>query len=516
MAQGEIIEMSQRLCIGLIQPSKTLISLLNSIGVWYEEVDLSSKLVGKYSLLIIDQIKPDNALETNIDLFLKSGGALLEISSKPLFYPSSVTKKYSKSIYNSKSDTEFDRITHLDIYDSWTSFNSDILSGLVDFKFDSQRKAGFIGLDLKNIADDLKYIRKRFLSTVGVHPDELANKLGRDSLSDIIELSIQRLFHIQELPFIKKWSSPGKTPIFGFRIDSDYGTKESLSKIYTLLDKHSIKGSWFLHVKAHEKWLDWFKSLNNQELALHGYKHGTSSSLDKISANISKGLDLLAKQNIHPQGFCAPYGIWNRQLKTAIKDFNFDYTSEFTSGYDCLPFKNQESENIQIPIHPICTGSLSRRRYTIDEMRLYFMDVYRQKISLFKSVLFYHHPLQNGIELFDEIFERSVSDSLTNLTFAEYASFWKKRARLDYSVVKSNGQYHINSNDDSLFLYISNSPDQFTLLSSGSQKTSDELNPTFKYQSASLPSLTELKKLHSNRLRMLKTSFNDWRNRYRL
>ena len=508
--------MSQRLSIGLSDPSPLLISLLNSIGVWYEKVDITKDLSRTYSLLIIGNTKPDQTTEHQIRNYLATGGALLEISTDPIYYPSLVTKRYSHSISNEKSGTEFDRISHIDIYSRWSYSDSSIFSGLVDFKVTKNGTLGFVGLNLTDLPKDSDYTRKRFLSPFGRQPDEIVNKLSRDSLADLIELSVQRMFHIHKLPFIKKWISPEPKPVFGFRIDTDFGTKESIEPIYKLLDNHSLNGTWFLHVQAHENWLKWFKDLNDQELALHGYKHGYSSSFSKVRSNIEQGLKTLVKNDIQPKGFCAPYGIWNNALRKSLEDFEFEYTSEFTSGYDALPFTNQYSDNIQVPVHPICTGSLNRRQYSFEDMKSYFCHIYDQKKALHKPVIFYHHPLQNGLELFDEIFTKANSDGMTNLTFLEYARFWRSRSQHKFSAVLSNRGIEIDSNDSSLLFFISKTPNEFALISSESQLVSLDLNPSFKYNSPSLPSVQELEKMQRDRLQILKTSFIDWRNRYRL
>lgn len=60
--------MKRRLCIGLISPSPYLISLLDSIGVWYEEADFNHNLFESYALLIFDssKINADQMKKTDI------------------------------------------------------------------------------------------------------------------------------------------------------------------------------------------------------------------------------------------------------------------------------------------------------------------------------------------------------------------------------------------------------------------------------------------------------------------
>lgn len=507
--------MKKKLCIGLISPSPILISLLDSIGVWYEEIDFNKSL-DNYCQLIIDGEFPSNKEEIQlIQDFSVAQGSVLEISTNPTFYSITVNKTSVKTVFNTISDTAFDRISHLDIYSNCAlSSASTLFSGLVDFqKKVDHSTIGFIGLDLRALPPSKDYIRKRFLSSFGIQPDEMVNKVSRDALCDLIELTIQKLLHDKDLPFVKKWTSPKPKPIFGFRIDSDYGTKESLQEIYSLLNKHTIPATWFLHVKAHENWLEYFKSLKGQEFALHGYKHGSSNTDQKISSNIEAGLSKLKKADIETKGFCAPYGIWNNGLEKVIGTYDFLYTSEFTTGYDCVPFHQEKISNLQIPIHPICTGSLSRKRYSNANIQRYFMDTYQRKEKLFKPILFYHHPLQIALNIFDEIFAQVNSDKLTKLTFGEYAEFWNRRHKLEFTAFVENDQIDIESNDPSLLLYISSSSNSFDLIPSKNQSISKDIKATFKYETPSLPSQEELKNLHRNRFELMKTSFIDWKNR---
>ena len=254
----------------------------------------------------------------------------------------------------------------------------------------------------------------------------------------------------------------------------------------------------------------------DQELALHGYQHGYSGSFSDIKSNIQQGFSKLKEIDINPNGFCAPYGMWNKSLANVLEHFDFKYTSEFSTGYDSVPFYQENFKNLQIPVHPICTGSLSRKRYSMDSIQQYFLHIYENKKKLFKPIIFYHHPLQVGFEIFEKIFQQVNSDQLTNLTFEEYAGFWNRRAQSRFTASVKDDKVEITSASSSLLLYISQTPESFDLISSKNQILSKEINSTFKYETPSLPSLDELQKLHHNRFDLMKTSFIDWKNRHRL
>ncbi len=506
--------MKRRLCIGLINPTEALVSILDSIGVWYETAGFDQSLSDRYVLLIIEKSTELNSEQIHAVLnFRAEGNSVLEICTSPKIYTKVVSLTRSTSIFNTGSGTEFDRISHIDLYSEWASSkNSRLLSGLVDFEDDSS--TGFIGLDLNRIFENNRYVRKRFLSISKPHPDEIVSETDRGTITDLIELTIQRLLHKKKLPFIKKWISPEKNSVFCFRIDTDYGTKESLSEIYGLLKKHSIKASWFLHVKAHEEWLGYFKNFKGQEIALHGYEHGAGAQHAKIKKNINDGLGKLREHNITPEGYCAPYGIWSEALGEVLKEFNFNYSSEFTKAYDALPFFT--TKHLQIPIHPVCTGSLSRKRYSSDQMGTYFQQVYQNKKNLFKPIIFYHHPLQPGLEVFGSILGKVNNDKLTNLTFIEYARFWEKRHESQFTAFLEDNSVMLQSTNKDLFLHVSSRPGTFNLVPATTRMLPKSIPHVFKYQTPSLPSINEMKELYSKKWNLLKTSFMDWRNRSNL
>ena len=66
------------------------------------------------------------------------------------------------------------------------------------------------------------------------------------------------------------------------------------------------------------------------------------------------------------------------------------------------------------------------------------------------------------------------------------------------------------------YLYISNSPEGFELITSKKELVIKSVNTSFKYGTRSIPSLQSLKKLHSNSFQIIKTNILDWKNRYRL
>ena len=108
------------------------------------------------------------------------------------------------------------------------------------------------------------------------------------------------------------------------------------------------------------------------------------------------------------------------------------------------------------------------------------------------------------------------SDRLTNLTFNEYAQFWNERTNFEFKAFYEDGNISLRTNMTNKYLYISNSSNEFDLISSKKELVIKSVNTSFKYETCSIPSVQSLDKLHSNPFQIIKTNILDWKNRYRL
>ena len=513
----------RNLCIGIIELSPGWKSILDQIGVWYQQVDSFKDLLTSYSVIIVNKpVSPEE--EEQLHAFNDDGGSILETPSGDTFSHARFTvAKKVKTLVNNYSIPFLQHIPYLDIYNEVQLYNGqDNFSGLIDFERIQKGIVCNLGVNPDTLIADNSHIRKRFFFKEGSHPDELVSKVSKGALVDLISSLLKELHFQQGLPFINKWISPEEKPVFAFRIDSDFGDKESIQDLYSIASEYDIPMTWFLHVKAHEDWLASFHEFKEHEIALHGYEHGTSDSYEHLFSNIETGLQLLVDAGFNPEGFCVPYGIWNEPLAEVLQKFEFRYTSEFTIGYDALPFKpihkNSELSSIQIPIHPICTGSLNRKSVSEEEMKEYFLNVFEAKVSSFQNTVFYHHPLQPGTQIWKEIFTKVNELGLTKLTFQEYASFWENRTKASCSAAINleNGELAFSGELEGIFVQVSKSHTSFELI----KRTSEEQitsSANFEYHH-SARKLTEqdIQLLKSNKLQLLKTSLLDWKNRIRL
>ncbi|MEQ9034696.1 MAG: polysaccharide deacetylase family protein [Gracilimonas sp.] len=511
--------MKQRLCIGIQEKNNAWTALLDQLGVSFEEVNYNYDLEYQYSVIIQNK-KPDKDQRSKLKGFLKKKGSLLEIGDNVVFNESKKIHSYhQKTIINDSRKSFLSHISHIDIRSKIrTHEDSSLLEGLVYIDPDAKYNLAYLGVDAGDLLQSSGYKRKYFYSQHKENPDEIVSQVSKHELSETLKSVLKELHFLRSLPYIEKWTSPTPKPVFGFRIDSDFGDKESIDQLYEIIHKHKKSATWFLHVQAHEDWLEHFKSFQNQEIALHGYEHGTSDSYKKVFHNINNGLQLLEKAGFEPTGFCAPYGIWNKALSKALHQTDFTYSSEFTFGYDGLPFQPaKEHLPLQIPIHPVCTGSLNRRQYSIKDMKSYFEQILRNKLSRFEPAFFYHHPLQPGLSVIDHLLELSNVHDFENLTFAQFATFWKERQAFTFDAYMKDNRVSIDkSSDPEKLIQVSFNHFEFDLVTTEKAVTDLTKSSKLKYSNPYLPNPNEASEMRRRNLQLLKTSLLDWKNRIRL
>jgi hypothetical protein len=484
-----------RLCTGILELSNAWVTLLDTLGIRYKIIDFEADLSTSYSCLIINR-QPDSDQEQKIGNYLSQNGSVM------------LTGKVRSSLFsNSESDRKIRSYIPSIFHDTITSYSSS--AGHL-IHWDGHPEHEFA---------NTSYKRKRFYFRPLMHPDELVNSVDKNALLVTLERIISELHFSRSLPFIKKWHSPSEKPVFGFRIDSDYGNQQSITNLYQLSQEFNLPFTWFLHVQAHEEWLSVFKEFQNQEIALHGFEHGTSDSYEHIHNNIERGFQKMSEAGLQPKGFCVPYGIWNDALGDVLQQFDFEYSSEFTLGYDSLPFhpihKNELHPTLQVPIHPICTGSLNRKSADESDMLEYFVGVLTDKLTARQPVFFYHHPMQIGLTVWKQLFATIRESDLIPITFLEYARFWKQRneAVIEAFFDAQNGILKVDSSDNAVFIQIAFSADKYRLIPAS--KTNKPLHSVKEYDWVDPVIYTreQDQELKKGRMQLIKTSLFDWRNR---
>ncbi|MBI3189492.1 MAG: polysaccharide deacetylase family protein, partial [Ignavibacteriales bacterium] len=286
----------------------------------------------------------------------------------------------------------------------------------------------------KRVAD------KSFYSSNKRLPFEQVALVSKNSLRRLVITSLEYLHRQRNIPFVHKWYFPENTsPVFAFRIDTDYANQSEIVKLYSLSQKYQIPFTWFVDVKSQQDFLSLFARMDNQEIGIHCFEHETFSDYERNYQNIQKAKQLLQSNHIDAVGFAAPFGKWNEALGRAIQDSGFEYSSEFSYDYDNLPsfpvIDGKVSSFLQVPIHPISIGTLKRLGYSDEEMINYFRFVIEQKHQAREPIILYHHPKDGHEKVLESIFKTVQQLQLPAVRFAEYVSFWKNRGESELHTV---------------------------------------------------------------------------------
>jgi len=233
---------------------------------------------------------------------------------------------------------------------------------------------------------------------------------------------------------------PDKKPLFIFRVDTDFADIGEIKALYELCKKYGISATWFIDVHS-EEILEYYKTMQDQEISLHCDKHYVYPDKANNLENIQEGLNKLLDHKISPAGFAAPFGDWNPALEEALFELDFTYSSEFGFAWDSLPIIRKQGQKrfMQIPIHPISPGRLRRSHFNHEEQLDYYLKVIENSKKSYIPAIIYHHPAHGMLDLIEKIFKYVKANRINNLTMHSYGSWWMKR----YEVIEQG-------NDDEL------------------------------------------------------------------
>jgi hypothetical protein len=413
--------------IGLLQYEPAWELLLRQIGISWKVISAEEDLSQHYSVVVVNADTNDS-IKLSIDAYAADGGAVLYTTSALNHKHSKVVKKKYISSLPPVRNSSYTTNNILDIYKVCYFFSN---NDIVEIEPVGNGYKAYLGIPCDIILSiDTK--RKNFYTDSARMPNEIVAHRAKGTFRQLIFSLLVHLHQIQNIPFVHKWYYPNGAPtIFTFRIDSDKGTQEQIEEIFQLSEKYSIPTTWFLDVKSHESWIEYFKKFKFQEVAVHCYEHAISQSREVNFENFSKAKSILKRSGIDINGFSAPTGIWTESLASTIEEMGFQYSSEFGFDYDnfpSFPFHSGKFSTVpQMPIHPICIGSMLRAHLSVNEMILYYKKIIDTNLALKEPICLYHHPTHRHNEVFEEIFSYIQKKNILTLSYSEYAMWWKKR-----------------------------------------------------------------------------------------
>lgn len=282
---------------------------------------------------------------------------------------------------------------------------------------------------------DTRHADKSFYAQRDRLPSERVSLVSKGAVFSVLHKSFEYLHHARGLPYCHLWWYPGGSRnVFSLRVDTDGGTRESIDELSGIARDFGFGISWYLDVRSHETWLSHFNLLAGQEVGLHCYEHRPFTSYDDIFRDLSRGRRLMEGVGLRPDGVTAPFGLWQESFARAVDDLGFRYSSEFSLAYDTLPFspmvRGSRFRALQVPIHPICVGSLLRIGYDEAAMCGYYERVIREKLARHEPLFFYHHPLHRHGQVLRYLCSRMDEEGIPPITLGEYAAWWVRRGEV--------------------------------------------------------------------------------------
>jgi hypothetical protein len=425
-----------KLVVGLTHPSSAWEQVLAQEGVSRAYVDFGkSRLDQEYSVIVATAV-PDPGHNEALKDYLARGGAVLgytgdlgdlyELETRPEHLQFLIADNEGPDI--TLLDLDSDGIVPGDANMLQTSSGTKALY-LGPFRGGF---AAFLPFDFSRCLYDIRPATRQFYATRERLPFERVSRVSKGEAIHLVHRLLERLHALRGIAYVRVADFPrGEGSTCVVRVDTDGASRAEVDELRDLAGSHSLRLSWFLDVRSHEKWLHHFAEMDGDELGVHCYAHQTYGVYEQNLRNIRKAKDRMVSAGLAPEGFAAPYGIWNPTLAAAVDDIGFAYSSEFSYAYDAFPFfpatPDRQFSTLQVPVHPVCLGSLKRVGYEEPQMQKYMTAIVERKVSRGEPLFFYHHPGDRSVRALDFLFSVLQERSGRIMTMGEFARWWKKR-----------------------------------------------------------------------------------------
>lgn len=434
-----------RLKIGLLEDRPSWLLFMRQLGASFERLESSSAEPGNYSAIIVN--RPPNSSEIEmLREYVRSGGVVLDCGYLGM---NSKKRRNVRWVSSSAGQTILPDVWLCDLYANTNhGTKGEHLDQWISFVGEGRGWVASMPVDIP--WTDTRRIRKSFYSPSGALPNEEVSKVSKGEWRKVVTGILQELHFRRGLPFVHLWFYPdNQSNVFLFRIDSDFGTRAQIRQLYDLGAGYAVHTTWFLHVAAHESWLDDFVRMSGQEIAVHGFEHGSYSSYEDNFRNIKKALEKLRQAGMNPKGMAAPFGLWNDGIGRTAEELAFEYGSEFSLDYDNLPsfpwLENRFSSVLQVPIHPVSIGNFIRIKSDPSHMKRYYRFMIEKKLSHFEPLAFYHHPTHEHWAVVEDLFQVIATKRIRSFSFNDYAAWWKQRSQISFDIYRERDELRVVS-----------------------------------------------------------------------
>ncbi len=434
-----------KLQVGLFEHSIHWEELLTQEGVPWTVIDAGSQEINRQCSALIVNRPLSRAERDTVEQYLKSGGGVLGYARDFSDVAGSRCRPERIEYLLNDDHSPFPGIQLMDVAREGcvsseanrlrTQSNSPaVLAGEL-----GGGVAVLLPFDVGDVMNDHRAATKNFYFTQERLPAERTSRISKGEIRYLIKAGLEFLHSARGIPYVHTWYFPeGNRNLFALRIDTDGAPRMDIDTLHGIACSHDIGMSWFLDVKSHEKWLHHFSTMSRQEMGVHCYEHRTYPTYEENLNNLRKARHIMETSGIPSYGMTAPFGIWNEGLAKAIDELGFEYSSEFSFAYDNLPiyptYGSTRSKALQIPIHPICIGSLLKVGYSESKMIDYFRWVARQKFLKNEPLFFYHHPSHKHWQVIESLVTTMKDYGISHTTFVDFARWWKHRLACHFSI----------------------------------------------------------------------------------
>jgi hypothetical protein len=430
--------MSQALRIYVSSLTPAWEELLLQCGLWFEPLPPLDTIDHNDASAILITSPVSSSKLAWFQRWCHQGGALLDVGNHLSRY-SAHTVNLRFLVAGKEEAVLFPEIWALDLYsDVMTLTGAELWGGTVALSTEGKGTWGVLGFDPAALWMDTRRARKRFYRHEGHSPNEVVSLVSKHHLTHLL-LGCLRWLHSQRgLPLARLSPFPDNAPtVFTMRMDSDYGDIKALQHSMTRAEQYGVKLTWFLHLEPLQHELGELWKHEGHEWALHGWKHETYPDYNSNARHLLKGLKFLEDAGKSVSGVSAPFGIWNTGWQQAVEDSGFLYSSEFGFAGDGFPIRpvldGKRCSSWQLPVHPVCPGSLMRIAAAPEEHSEYLCKVLRRKLAVGEPAAFYHHPLHHLPKVEEALYSMVGELGLPCMTYSEWLHWWRQRIAQKWS-----------------------------------------------------------------------------------
>ena len=286
--------------------------------------------------------------------------------------------------------------------------------------------------DPASVVLDERPMTKSFYAARSRLPYERVTAVTKNSVRVLFGKGLEILHHARGYLYGHLWYYPNDgRPIAAFRVDTDFAGQRDVEELLSLSQHERKPFTWVIDLHSQEANISIYRQMEDQDLALHCYRHAWFHDKRDALNDLSHGMEVLRRNNVAVRTCALPYGQWSAGLGEALEEIGVRFSSEFSYDADNLPsapyLGTRFSGVVQIPVHPISIGTLSRQGFRADDMLAYYRLVIGRKLRLREPVILYHHPKNHHTDVLKTVLTDLAGSSPDWMTMTQFGEWWRRR-----------------------------------------------------------------------------------------